>query len=518
MVSTSKRSPVLSSLSPPLSEKDKGHLFTVDLYIRVSTFSQVEGDSLEEQESELRKFCEYRNFRIRHAYIEEAKSGGTTRRPEYQKLIRDIEQKKIHAVVVKKLDRLSRSLLDFEQLMILMQRHEVEFISIRENFDTTTAMGKAMLRMALVFAQLEREQTSERVADVMQFRASQGLRNGGTTPFGYRTVEKQLVPYAKEKEIVALAFKQFIDTQSTLSVARFLNDLGFKNKQNKPWDCKRILSMLQNPTYKGDVSWCGKLFPGTHPPIISEQTFSQAQYFLKKRHKPTKTNAILQKLLFCGHCSVPMTPNYAMNRSRVKYYYYLCTTATHNKPLTNSICPHKRVALHSIEESILICISKLSQEMIFRPFANRISKHNDAISLQENKLDEAIRAIKDELTKLKVKKDRYFDTLMTQSLLSHERKMGNERLRDLDIEERQLKAKLHKQEFERTSLSDTKIDITDFRRTLSHFSEHYESWDNPTLYLTLQRLIQSIRYHETHLIVQFKVLPWTVDISFKRNL
>lgn len=133
--------------------------FVVDLYIRVSTDRQAkEGDSLEEQESELKKFCDYRNFKIHKVFIERGKSGGNTNRPEYKKLVKDIEAGKINAVVVKKLDRLSRSLLDFEQLMTKLQDNEVEFISLRENFDTTTAMGKAMLRVALVFAQLEREQ------------------------------------------------------------------------------------------------------------------------------------------------------------------------------------------------------------------------------------------------------------------------------------------------------------------------------------------------------------------------
>src|SRR6056300_1498111 len=152
--------------------------FVVDLYIRVSTDRQAkEGDSLEEQESELKKFCDYRNFKIHKVFIERGKSGGNTNRPEYKKLVKDIEAGKINAVVVKKLDRLSRSLLDFEQLTVKRHAHDVGFISLRENFDTTTAMGKAMLRVALVFAQLEREQTAERIKDVFAWRSEQGLYN-----------------------------------------------------------------------------------------------------------------------------------------------------------------------------------------------------------------------------------------------------------------------------------------------------------------------------------------------------
>lgn len=498
-----------------------GHLETpiiqVGLYLRVSTQLQVEGDSLEEQENELRKFCTYRNFQIYKLYIEEGKSGGNTKRPEYQNLIRDIEQQKIHAVVVKKLDRLSRSLLDFEQLMITMQHHNVEFISLRENFDTTTAMGKAMLRMALVFAQLEREQTSERVADVMQFRASQGLRNGGTTPYGYRIVEKQLVPYAKEKEIVELIFKQFIETQSTVCVARFLNDIGSKNRSNKPWDCRGILWLLQNPVYKGDIRWKNQLFSGTHPPIISAQTFEQTQYFLKKKHKHTKTDAILQKLLVCGHCSVAMTPHYVLNRCKLKYYYYLCTNGTHHKAGSPSKCPHKRIALHLIQDVILGHIASLADELNFRPIANRIDKHNNHILAEEHRHNERLQTLRTDIAQLKIKKDRYFESLMTQSLLSNERKIGNDRLIELDIDERALKAQLHKQEFEKTTLLESKLDATDFRRTLTTFATHYQDWDVKTQALTLQRLIKDIRYHNTHAVLQFKAIPWTVQIPLKQQ-
>jgi len=118
-------------------------LFKVALYIRVSTERQAnEGDSLEEQETELKKYCDFRQFSIHQIYIERGKSGGNTNRPEYQKLVKDIQKRKINAVVVKKLDRLSRSLLDFENLMNMMNENDVEFISIKENFDTRAGLEK----------------------------------------------------------------------------------------------------------------------------------------------------------------------------------------------------------------------------------------------------------------------------------------------------------------------------------------------------------------------------------------
>ena len=199
-----------------------------------------EGDSLEEQESELKKFCDYRNFKIHRILIERGKSGGNTNRPEYKKLVADIEEQKINAVVVKKLDRLSRSLLDFEHLMTSLQEKEVEFISLRENFDTTTAMGKAMLRIALVFAQLEREQTSERLRDVFSFRASQGQFNGGIRPYGYTTVNKELIPSLKEKQVIEIMMTKFLEMKSTTEVARYLNETGHRTRSGKQWGKRKI--------------------------------------------------------------------------------------------------------------------------------------------------------------------------------------------------------------------------------------------------------------------------------------
>ena len=192
----------------------------VNIYIRVSTARQAkEGDSLDEQETELKKFCEYRGFQIRNIYIEPGRSGGTANRPKYQKLLKDIKANRVNAVVVKKIDRLSRSLLDFESFMRLAQEHNVEFISIKESFDTTSAMGKAMLRIAMIFAQLEREQTSERVTDTMTYRASQGLFNGGIPSYGYTNANKELIPYPKERQIVELIFEQFLNNKSTTQTA-----------------------------------------------------------------------------------------------------------------------------------------------------------------------------------------------------------------------------------------------------------------------------------------------------------
>ena len=174
------------------------------LYLRVSTDQQaLNGESLEEQEERLRAFCKTRNRKVVKVYREDGKSGKDTNRPQFQQMLQDIREGKIDTVVVKKIDRLSRSILDFEKTYNFFLEHNVDLISLQENFDTTSAIGRAVIRIVLVFAQLEREQTSERTIDVLEYRAKQGLWNGGYPPLGYGiNEEKGLVVNKKERQLL----------------------------------------------------------------------------------------------------------------------------------------------------------------------------------------------------------------------------------------------------------------------------------------------------------------------------
>jgi DNA invertase Pin-like site-specific DNA recombinase len=147
--------------------------------------------------------------------------------------------------------------MDFEALMVLLQTHHVDFISLREQFDTTTAMGKAMLRVALVFAQLEREQTSERIKDVFAWRAEQGLYNGGTRPFGYDSLSAELIPHKQEKKVVVFIFDTFLESQSTARTAILCNTAGFRMRNGQLWDKRQIHKILIRTCLQrtGAVEW-----------------------------------------------------------------------------------------------------------------------------------------------------------------------------------------------------------------------------------------------------------------------
>jgi site-specific DNA recombinase len=490
----------------------------VNIYIRVSTARQAkEGDSLDEQETELKKFCEYRGFQIRNIYIEPGRSGGTANRPKYQKLLKDIKANRVNAVVVKKIDRLSRSLLDFESFMRLAQEHNVEFISIKESFDTTSAMGKAMLRIAMIFAQLEREQTSERVTDTMTYRASQGLFNGGIPSYGYTNANKELIPYPKERQIVELIFEQFLNNKSTTQTARTLNETGYRHRTGKLWGKYQVQRILQNPIYKGMVFWNDKLYQGIHQPIISEKRFNEAKLIFEERLriKPnSKTNALLQKLLFCGHCKSIMTTTYGINKQKTKYYYYNCTS-TKSQKKTQIECELKYISFKKAETKLIALLLSLSEQKYFITIENSVLKHNQKQDQQIQKVQAEINALETKIQTTKTKKDHYLDSLILGNFRASEREKINNRIEEMELEEKQIKALLYKQQFKLTQTQQEKINLTALKKTLIEFKADHETLSHEQTKEYLVKNIEKIFYFPNKLAIKLKAIPWFLDFDTK---
>ena len=508
-----KPSRTVQSPPPPLGGDIAAETVVVGLYLRVSTDRQAnEGDSLDEQEKELRKYCDYRKFRIHKLYIERGKSGGNTNRPEYQVLIRDIEAKKINAVVVKKLDRLSRSLLDFESLMVTLQNQNVDFISLREQFDTTTAMGKAMLRMALVFAQLEREQTSERITDVMAYRASQGLHNGGYPPFGYTCVNNEWAIFPKEKEIVELIFSRFRTARSTLDVAKHLNDTHINARRGRLWDCRMVLKILQSPTYLGHRKWKRQLFHNTQAPIISEKQFEETQALLKRGSKPINRNAPFQKLLTCGDCLSPMSPSFSLNHAKIRFEYYRCTRRGNHGIKPKRQCEIKQINFKAIHQRILNAFDQLSTPATFKPLETRITQHNHALEAQQSLIQKQISLLNQKVTASKAQQDKYLDSLITGKFAAKERQRINEKLESLDLEEKQLDTQLQHHDFSLRQLDNQKLDLSQIKHAIATL-QGLDPDDTQSFRETLMALIKEITVYKTNLTMTFHFLPWPTDIT-----
>ena len=245
------------------------------LYVRVSTSNQAdEGESLDEQVQKLKGYCSYKGWKNCTVYREEGFSGKDLKRPAFQRMMSDIQRGKINTVIVKKIDRLSRSIIDFENIYKHFDQKGVDLISIQENFDTSTAIGRSVIRVVLVFAQLEREQTSERTIDVMAFRAKQGLFNGGYPRLGYDidSEKKCLVPCKSEIPVVKEIYETYLKNGSLTETAAKINAKGHRMKSwttrsdrksgGHKFQKSNVSRMLEDPVHIGVVECKTGIYKG----------------------------------------------------------------------------------------------------------------------------------------------------------------------------------------------------------------------------------------------------------------
>jgi site-specific DNA recombinase len=325
------------------------------IYTRVSTDNQAEVDfnSCEAQKEKIHSFIKSQeNMEIFKVYSDPGFTGANINRPALTKLIQDIKQNKINAVISYKIDRLTRSPKDFYQLIELFEKYNVDFISVTERFDTTTPSGRLLRNIILTFSQFERELTSERTKDKMLQRAQKGMWNGGIVPFGYKAVDKKLIIDKKRAEIVRDIYNSYIANQSVAKIASKLLTGSIKDSKGLTLSKSRIFNILRNPIFTGKIKYDGKLLKGNHKPIISEDILDIAQKIHKKRvrklHLYKKHS--LAGLVKCKECDSFMTPCHTNKKREGKtkrYYYYRCTS-TFKKEWNN--CNTKQVSAKRLED------------------------------------------------------------------------------------------------------------------------------------------------------------------------
>lgn len=233
---------------------DNNSNIRVAIYIRVSTLYQIDKDSLPMQREDLTNYCKYIFNTEDYEIFEDAGySGKNTGRPAYQEMMLKIRKKQFTHLLVWKIDRISRNLLDFSNMYEELKKYNVTFISKNEQFDTSSAMGEAMLKIILVFAELERKLTSERVSSTMISRATKGLWNGANVPLGYKWNEEKKYPSPDEKEakVVQYIYSTYIQCKSCSKVSKILNEEDIPTKRGGKWTSKTVNDILRNPFYKG---------------------------------------------------------------------------------------------------------------------------------------------------------------------------------------------------------------------------------------------------------------------------
>lgn len=267
----------------------------VAIYIRVSTLDQVrEGYSLEVQEKTLRKWCDTRRYEIFELYADRGISGkDIEHRPDMSRLLKDAKEGKFDVVLFWALSRFTRSVSDLYSTMEKFQKWNIDMVSYTEAFDTSTPMGRAMIGIVGVFAQLERELTSERVSAAMAVRASQGKRTCSEI-LGFDLDGKDSFKINEEEaEYVRFCFTEYLLRKNLSEVANEANKLGFKGKRGKKPTAYSIQVILSRPQYCGYNTFRGKVYKGNYDSIIDVETFNKVSALLKKQGKVTGRKRIV---------------------------------------------------------------------------------------------------------------------------------------------------------------------------------------------------------------------------------
>lgn len=359
----------------------------VAIYVRVSTLHQIDKDSLPMQKQDLISYAKLiLNTEDCVIFEDAGYSGKNTDRPKFQEMMSQMRAGTFTHLLVWKIDRISRNLLDFATMYTELKNLGVTFVSKNEQFDTSTAMGEAMLKIILVFAELERNMTSERVTATMISRAHNGLWNGGRVPYGY-DYDPDTTTFSvndAESAVVKLIHDQYEEQRSLVRLARYLNEKGYRSRAGNYWSPISVNIILKNIFYCGDYRY-NVLKEGDrqkvkdksewvtvtdhHIPIVSREQKERILSIMaanvkmrKRRSHAGKHTHIFGGLVFCGNCGQPMTSTPSnLKASGWRYSNYLCPT----KRKSVTLCTGK-----STSDSVL-------GEFIFNYILNMLNAQRD---------------------------------------------------------------------------------------------------------------------------------------------
>jgi DNA invertase Pin-like site-specific DNA recombinase len=253
-------------------------------------------------------------------------SGGTLERPALKRLLVDIEAGRVDVVVVYKIDRLSRALMDFSKLVEVFDRNEVSFVSITQSFNTTTSMGRLTLNILLSFAQFEREVIGERIRDKFAASRKKGMWMGGWAPLGYRVENRRLIIDEPEAERVRWIFTRYVQTGSVTTVVRELVTEGFVNRYGQTLDKGRLYKLLNNRVYLEEAVHKGTAYPGEHEAIIGQSLWDRVHAVMaegaraKAGRTRAQTPALLKGIIFDAEGRA-MSPSHTRKGQRLYRYY-----------------------------------------------------------------------------------------------------------------------------------------------------------------------------------------------------
>lgn len=425
------------------------------IYIRVSTNKQAEeGYSIPQQTERLQKYCEAMNWQCVDLFVDEGFSGANMERPALKRLLDAVAKKQGDIVLVDKLDRLSRSQLDTIYLIQnVFSAADVAFVSRAEAFDTSTPIGKAMVGILSVFAELERSRIKERMADGKEGRAKKGLPNGGGhSPIGYDYKDGVYVVNEYEAMQVKELFEMLAERKGYEEIKNILNSKGYKHKYGQ-WSRNTVTNTAKNITYIGLIKFKGVISEGIHQPIIDKELFDRVQIVVdeRRRNNPRVKYGVhwanpLGGMLFCKQCGgrYHWRTN-GVNKDGTKRNYYICYSREGiDKSMVKGECRNRTYRDRDLNNLVFEEVRELARsreyvESLIKPDETEskkltIQKRIDAIDSQINKLVDLYSVsgidggmLKEKISALQQEKD----ALLQENLKIKPSRLSVERIQEL---------------------------------------------------------------------------------------
>ncbi len=424
-------------------------------------------------------------------------TGGNMDRPALKRLMADIAAGKVDCVIVYKVDRLSRSLLDFAKMMEVFDQHQVSFVSVTQQFNTASSMGRLVLNVLLSFAQFEREMISERIRDKIAATRRKGKWSGGMPLLGYTVENTKLVVDETEAAQVRQIFDLYLEYQALLPTVKELNRRGWATKRwitkkgttkgGHPFTKNSLYALLTNVTYLGQIKYKDEVHAGEHTAIVTQDQFDRVQKTLLRnghsggRAVRNKHGALLKGLLRCGTCQCAMSHTYTCKKGNRRYRYYVCGTAQQRGW---DQCPAPSVPAGEIERFVVDQIHQIGTD------PQLITETIRQVRLQS---EVGISRLNDERSSLQHHlRAQHADLQATASLPSTTKRVSQ--LADLQERIGTTERRLTEIDSELTALRANQIDESEVTRLLANFHHTWDALAPRDQAHVLELLIERIDY------------------------
>jgi len=419
-------------------------------------------------------------------------TGANMDRPALKRLLADAEARKVDCVMVYKVDRLSRSIRDFAKMMDLFEKQGVSFVSVTQQFNTTTSLGRLTLNILLSFAQFEREIISERTRDKVSASRKKGKWTGGHLILGYDLDPRatRLLVNPSEAEQVRSVFKWYIEGESVFSIVDKARRAGWRNKQwttrdgklygGHPLRRQHIYKLLANVVYSGRISAGDEIYPGEHEAIIDQKTFELVQERLKQNGSGRKTErvkveALLRGLLYCSCCGSGMYQLCSPRKERL-YRYYLCLRAQEH---TDERCATRAVSAPAVEEAVVESIRRVGVnprvlEETASAIRQRLAERLAGVRQELNSAQQTVKNLKSQLARIREPEQERGTNLEAQ-------------IADAEAGATELKRQLQVLERER-------LDEKDLRRTMGSFDNLWKAMTIQEQGRLVRELVERVGY------------------------